>query len=525
MYTHGDAVGGNASTLGTLGFATSPSFSSVNDLSTIPLTGTNGAIPAYTLASGAASGNQFGTGYTNNTISGSAISYSGTPSSMTYDDPYLGSRAPQYINWTFGIQRQISNTFAVAATYVGSEGHFVQTDSLTGRGLYSNQLDPKYFVQLGSALADTGTGKTAHTVTQDCATYGLTCAGLSQLVTSQPLSTLLKPYPFQTVADSFGYIGNTNYHGLQFTANMRSNHGLTFNANYTWSRTIDDGGTFRSGYDLPVGTVANHLGTAYKADSIERTVSTSNQPQHLVVTAVWDWQLGKTILASNSAERAVLGGFKFSGIFQAYSGSPLAITATSCQTNPSTPMSSTSCAPTLNPNFIGSARIAGKWGKGATTANYNTNSYIVPSVGGAVSAITDSTGKVTNKAQTVETGPFVAPVANIPGVTSGTLAGQQTSLLNTAAAPAYTFGDSPRTAPYGLTGPGNYQLDLALVRTFPLHITEATKLNFRAEWYNVTNHTQFAVASTVLGSGSFGQVTSSPIANRKIAQFSARIEF
>ena len=62
-------------------------------------------------------------------------------------------------------------------------------------------------------------------------------------------------------------------------------------------------------------------------------------------------------------------------------------------------------------------------------------------------------------------------------------------------------------------------------RTFPLHITEATKLNFRAEWYNVTNHTQFGIASTAVGNGSFGQVAQSSIYTRKAAQFSARVEF
>jgi hypothetical protein len=92
-------------------------------------------------------------------------------------------------------------------------------------------------------------------------------------------------------------------------------------------------------------------------------------------------------------------------------------------------------------------------------------------------------------------------------------------------APSYTFGNAPRTAPYGLTGPGNFQLDLAVVRTFPLHITKTSALDFRAEMYNVTNHTQFAVASTVVGNAAFGQVTASSVANRKIAQFSARIEF
>ena len=92
-------------------------------------------------------------------------------------------------------------------------------------------------------------------------------------------------------------------------------------------------------------------------------------------------------------------------------------------------------------------------------------------------------------------------------------------------APDYTFGNAPRTAAYNLYGPGNYQLDLAAVRSFPLHITENTRLDFRAEWYNVTNHTQFAVANTAVGNSSFGTVTQSGALNRKAAQFSARIEF
>jgi hypothetical protein len=133
-----------------------------------------------------------------------------------------------------------------------------------------------------------------------------------------------------------------------------------------------------------------------------------------------------------------------------------------------------------------------KWGEGATTSNYNTISYITPSTG-------------TTVANAV--GPFMNPV---------------TTMLSSY---NYQFSDAPRTAPYGLTGPGNYQLDLAMVRSFPLHFMESAKLNFRAEWYNVTNHTQFAVASTAVGNASFGQVTSNGSANRKAAQFSARIEF
>jgi hypothetical protein len=509
MFTHGNAVGGLASTLGTLGFSAAPSFSSTNDQTTMPglEAGGTGSIPTYGAAAGVASGPQYGTGYTKTS------GYTGTPSSFNYDDPYLGSRAPEYINWTFGLQRQLSSALTATATYVGSEGHFLQTDSLTGRGQWSNQLNPTY-LNLGPRLADTGT--TSTTVTADCATYNLACTGLSNFVTSQPLSTLLKPYPFQTVADSFGYIGNANYHALQVLLNMRSWHGFTMNANYTFSRSIDDGGTFRTGYAIPAGTVANHPSATYPADRIERTVSTSNQPQHFVVTGVWNWPLGKTILAQNNLERTVLGGFKFSGVYQAYSGSPLPLTGASCQVNPA---QSSTCPPTMNPAFTGSARQNGKWGKGVTWANYNATSGGAPV--SSSTFIVPSTGYVQSGSQIGVAGPFINPTP--PATPTG--AAKITSLLATPSPYDYTFADAPRTAPYNIYGPGNYQLDLAMVRSFPLHITEATKLNFRAEWYNVTNHTLFGVASMAVGNANFGQVTSTTAATRKAAQFSARIEF
>jgi hypothetical protein len=507
MFTHGDAVGGLASTLGTLGFSAAPPMSSANDVTAMtgllnssavdasglsgnPIVGAgSGAVPSYTGPGGVASGPGYGTGYTK------TAGYTGGPSTFTYDDPYLGGRAPEYINWSLGIQRQVTNALAVTASYVGSEGHFLQLDSNTARGPKSNQLDPKYLV-LGSHLGDSGTSTT--TLTTDCATGGavaadgFTCPSMyaTNYATNQPLSTLLKPYPFQSPSDSFGYVGNANYHSLQAMMNLRASHGWTVNVNYSWSRAIDDGGTFRTGYAIPAGTLANHPTVSYKADAIERTVSTSNQPQHFVLTTVWDWPFGKTVLADKNLERAILGGFKFSGIYQAYSGSPLALTESTSQTNQA---QSSTAPPIMNPNFNGKVRQNGKkWGQGATTSNYTTISYITPSTG-------------TTTANAV--GPFINPVSTM------------LSSYN------YQFSDAPRTAPYGLTGPGNYQLDLAMVRTFPLHITEASKLNFRAEWYNVTNHTQFAVASTSVGNAAFGQVAPNGTANRKAAQFSARIEF
>jgi hypothetical protein len=525
MFSHGGAVGGLNTSIGTLGFSAAPAFGvNGSDVTTMPglLAGGSGAIPAFTGATGVASGPAYGTGFLKVASQGATT---GTPSSMTYDDPYYGGRAPEFENWSFGIQQQMNNAMALNITYVGSEGHFLQLDSFHARGFQANDLDPKY-LYLGTHLSDTGT--TSTTVTADCANAanGISCPGLSNFATNQSLSTLLKPFPFQTPSDNFGYVGNANYHALQAMLSMRTWRGLTMNANYVWARAIDDGGTFRTGYPIPAGTLANHPSTSYPADRIERTVSTSNQPQHFVATGVWAWPFGKTVLSSGAVERAILGGFSFSGVYQAYSGSPLAITTTTCQTNPA----DSTCNATLNPNFSGVARQNGKWGKGQTWATYNattsatttaaagpmpSSTYIMPSNGGQ--------DKNTHAILTAPTGPFISSSAPVNSLTSSL--NTEVSILSTGGGYDYTFGDAPRTAPYNISGPGNYQLDFALVRSFPLHLGESSKLDFRAEWYNVTNHTLFAVASTVVGNANFGQVTQSGNLNRKSAQFSARISF
>jgi hypothetical protein len=495
MFTHGNAVGGSSTSLGTLGFSAAPSFKADGTLqSTFMLTGANGAIPAFASACGTASGPAFGTGNTTLaafTIPGcTTANLTGSPSSIAYPDPYVGGRSPEFINYTAGFQHQWTNAIVSTVTYVGTQGHFLPTDGGNPRGFFADQLDPKY-LSLTSNLNLVGAPLQTF-----CANNAGVCPStLNVFAANQALSTLLKPFPFQSVSDGFGFVANSNYNALQATINMRASHGLTFNGSYVWSRTIDDGGTFRSGYAIPAAFIVGG-GKSYAADRIERTISTTNQPQHVVITGVYDLPFGRSVFGSSAWERAAFGGFKFSTIFQAFTGSPLAITGSACQTNPA----GSTCAPTLNPNFIGKARVNGKWGQGITAANT-----------GAISYIAASTGSTT----VAPSGPFINPVAPTG----------QTTLLNTAAAPAYTFGNAPRTAPYNIYGPGNYNLDIALVRSFPLHFTEASRFNFRAEMYNVTNHTFFAVASSAVGNASFGQVANNSSATRKSVQLSGRIEF
>jgi Carboxypeptidase regulatory-like domain/TonB dependent receptor len=474
MYTHGNGVGGGAATAGlagnTLGFSASPSVSSnAQLLGGLNFTGNNNAFPAFTPGGGRASSPAFGTGFT------LASGFTAAPSGVSYYDPYLGGRAPQYINWSFGFQHQWTDALTTSMSYVGSQGHFLIADQSNARGFFADQLDPK-FLTYQTNLSLTGAPALAF-----CAANNLPCPAGFNFTGSgnQSIGAALKPFPFNSVADFMGNVSNSNYNALQTQLNLRATRGFTIMANYTWSRTIDDGGTFRSGYAIPAAFSGN--GKAWAQDRIERSVSTSNQPQHVVVTGVWELPIGKTILATDRWERAVFGGFKFSEIYQASSGSPLPITASNCGTNPA----QGTCMPTYNPNFSGPARIHGQWGHGVTAASFNTSN----------SSLTQSSAN-----QFIDVTSF-QPTGN------------------------FVFGNTARTAPYDIYGPGNYQLDIALARSLPLHLGESSHLNLRAEMYNVTNHTLFGVASTVYGASNFGQVTNSANYNRRSVQLSGRIEF
>ncbi len=84
---------------------------------------------------------------------------------------------------------------------------------------------------------------------------------------------------------------------------------------------------------------------------------------------------------------------------------------------------------------------------------------------------------------------------------------------------AYTFGNAGRNTVYG---PGMQTLDLALDREFV--ITEKTKFQFRAEFFNALNHTNLGTPDRFVNTPQFGTITEAATPGREI-QLSARIVF
>lgn len=87
------------------------------------------------------------------------------------------------------------------------------------------------------------------------------------------------------------------------------------------------------------------------------------------------------------------------------------------------------------------------------------------------------------------------------------------------AAPALGFFGTASTG--SIRGPAEFVGNAALYKSFPIY--ERVKLQFRAEAFNVANHTNFANVSTSLGSGNFGAVTSAQ--DPRILEFALRLTF
>jgi hypothetical protein len=81
-----------------------------------------------------------------------------------------------------------------------------------------------------------------------------------------------------------------------------------------------------------------------------------------------------------------------------------------------------------------------------------------------------------------------------------------------------TWGNLGRNV---VVGPGINNWDLALSKNFRLW--EDGRLQFRTEWFNAFNHSQFTGLSTSFGTGNFGYVTGA--ASPRMIQFGLRMEF
>jgi len=242
-------------------------------------------------------------------------------------------------------------------------------------------------------------------------------------------------------------IGNSNFHSLQTRVERRFTRGLSFISSYTWSKSIDDGAGISTGSDSSPQQAQNARNL-----SAERALSDFDVHQRWAFSYVWDlpFGTGRRFEVSHPVTRAIVGGWQLTGILSLQGGRPFTVLTGTDQ--------SATGQNNDRPNVIGDWRVA-----------------------------TRDPDRWFNPCTRLATGALRNCLAGeIPAW------GQN---------PTATFGNAGRNL---IRGDQLKNFDFGVFRSF--HITERQLLQFRTEFFNLTNHPNFFSPVANLANTAFGRV-------------------
>jgi hypothetical protein len=374
---------------------------------------------------------------------------------------------PYVQQWSFSVQRELSKSTVGTIAYVGSKGTHLTTDLQinqlepvpAGKNPFTpgepitsavcNSYDGSHFTIYGplnnaTGLASTTTVNTGNPgfINLEAACFGT--PGNSQFPDPNSLRTfapgLGRIFSLQNVADSI-------YHAMQVTIRHATGP-LTLGVAYTYSHSIDDSSdrsdtTFVNSFDLAENRASSNfdqrhllnISYVYKLDALVSKL------RFWFSDIGYDSVAAATPMPAGESHRAhlLLDGWEISGITTYQSGVPFSV---------------------IN-------------GGSANGISVLDNAGVANGVGAG--SYPDVIGD-----------PYIHPAL---GATNPLSIGP--ALLNASAFAAptgLTFGDAGRNF---LNNPSRLNFDTALLKHFK--VTEGSTLEFRAEAFNVFNHTQFII--------------------------------
>lgn len=130
-----------------------------------------------------------------------------------------------------------------------------------------------------------------------------------------------RPYPQLNAFATIRWDGWATFNGLTVRVIHRFRHGLSFDASYSLSKSLDDAsdtGTTNAEYNLPQDP--------YGARSLEKGLSSFNHANRLVANAVYSLPFGQT---STGPRHWLTAGWRASGILTIQSGAPFTVNLSS----------------------------------------------------------------------------------------------------------------------------------------------------------------------------------------------------
>ncbi|HWY48878.1 MAG TPA: carboxypeptidase regulatory-like domain-containing protein [Bryobacteraceae bacterium] len=238
--------------------------------------------------------------------------------------------------------------------------------------------------------------------------------------------------------------GNNDYNGFSARVEHRFAKGLYFLNSFTWGKAMGDSEQALEYYAGYVEANPQNIRNL----AAERGPSSFDVKLNNVTSVVYQLPFGKgrTFGSSwNPVLDALAGGWELNGINTAHTGTPL-------------------------------------------------NVYYSPSTANDVTGLSND---------------YRGQAFERPNVTGSATSQGTAQMINTYFA-GYTFTTPPASAPFGNVGrnafraPSFEQWDLAVDKNF--RIVERMRLQFRSEFFNVLNHTNFGIPTTQTTSVAFGQI-------------------
>ncbi|HWB85502.1 MAG TPA: TonB-dependent receptor [Bryobacteraceae bacterium] len=224
-----------------------------------------------------------------------------------------GGRPPRVVQWSIGIQHQLSEDLLLEAAYVGNRSVWDQATSL----IDINALTPQKITSVGLNLNSTAD----QNLLKSTFASGLPQARGFQVPyagfpTGLTLAQALRPFPqFGTISARWSPLGDTWYDSLQAKLTKRTKHGLTVSSSFTWSKNLVLGAETGTGGGDPVNDVFNRPN--------QKTISNADQP--FVFTNAINYRLPQ--IGPNAIVRHIVGGWSAAGILSYASGLPIAVPA------------------------------------------------------------------------------------------------------------------------------------------------------------------------------------------------------
>jgi len=388
-------------------------------------------------------------------------------------------KSPHSLQYNLTIEQQIPWGMGVSVSYVGNRGINLYTD-MDGNPVAATGVDsrglPTYDVPNGlaqcfnNALLPSGAATPFDfTQTYSAATKNFLTMNYGRLGSSAPCR--LNPYWSSTIFITT--VSNSWYNSLQVSVTKRVSHGLSFQAAYTYSKSIDT--TSGAMFNTDCGNNASAVGDVPTNLRFDKGLSCFDVPQSFHVNVLYHFPSPK----SNGLLGKIAGGWWVSGIGQVQTGFPFSVVV---QTERSLDGVQIAQNPGDRANLIKSAQSFK-----ANITNSNPSGICPDGTTGSTCSFTYNT--VPFNANTVITG-------NVNNWFNPLMFG-----LNALG----TLGDSRRDI---LRSPNSRNLDFSIAKDTKVGwLGEAGNIEFRAEAFNILNRPWFGYPNVVAYTGATSNLT------------------